>query len=75
MDEHMEEIFGVMDCTERQMAILVAFKLERKAKPWWKAAKKTFNGEETEITGNFFKREFFKRFNPEHIRYEKMLEF
>lgn len=75
MDTHMEEIFGVMDCTERKMAILAAFKLERKAKPRWKVAKKTFDGEEIEITWNFFKRGFFKRFIPEHISYEKTLEF
>ena len=40
----------MMDCTERQKAVQAAFKLDGKAKPWWKAAKKTFDGEETEIT-------------------------
>lgn len=57
--EHMEEIFEVMDCTERQKAVLAAFKLEGKAKPWWKAAEKTFDGEETKITWSFFKNAFF----------------
>lgn len=38
-------------------------------------AKKTFDGEVTEITWTFFKWVFLKKFIPEHIRYQKMREF
>ena len=38
--EYMEGIFEVMDCKDRQKA---AIKLEGNTKPWWKAAKKTFD--------------------------------
>lgn len=36
---------------------------------------KTFDGEATKITWTFFKNAFFKKFIPEHIRYQKMMEF
>ena len=73
--EHMEGIFEVMGCTEHQKAILAAFKLEGDAKEWWKAAKRSFNGQETEITWAYFKREFIKKFIPDHIRAQKKREF
>lgn len=44
-----------MDCMDRHKAVLATLKLEGYAKPWWKAAKKTFDGEETEITWTFDK--------------------
>ena len=66
--EHMEVIFEVMGCSERQKAILTAFKLEGDAKEWWKAAKKSFSGQEIEITWTFFKGEFIKKFMPDHIK-------
>lgn len=34
-----------------------------------------FEGQEIDITWFFFKREFFKKFIPEHIRYRKMRDF
>ncbi|KAJ8621066.1 hypothetical protein MRB53_029595 [Persea americana] len=71
----MEGIFEVMGCTEHQKAILAAFKLEGDAKEWWKTAKRPFNGQETEITWAFFKREFIKKFIPDHIRAQKKREF
>lgn len=52
-----------MDCTDKQKAALAAFKLEGNAKPWWKAAKKTFDQEETKITWTFFERVFFERYD------------
>lgn len=57
----MEGIFEVMNCTDRQKAILTAFKLEGNAKPWWKAAKKTFDREETDITWTSFKKVFIRK--------------
>ena len=46
----MEGIFEVMGCSEHQKAILAAFKLAGNTKEWWKAAKKSFDGQETKIT-------------------------
>ena len=66
--EHMEGIFEVMGCSDHQKATLVTFKLEGNAKEWWKAAKKSFDGQETKITWTFFKREFIKKFIP--VRFE-----
>lgn len=47
--EHMEGIFEVMGCLDRQKAVLAAFQLEGEAKEWSKAGKKTFEGPENEI--------------------------
>lgn len=58
--EHMEGIFKVMDCTDRQKDVLVAFKLEGHITPWWEVIKKTFDGEETKITWTFFKKVFVR---------------
>lgn len=72
--ELMEGIFEV-DCMDRHKAVLATLKLEGYAKLLWKAAKKTFDGEETEITWTFMKRVFPKKFIITHIRYEKMRGF
>ena len=67
----MEGIFGVMVWLDHQKAILTAFKLEGEAKKWWKATKKTFGGQEIDITQTFFKREFINKFKPDHIKVQK----
>jgi hypothetical protein len=54
---------------------MAAFKQEGDAKEWWKAAKKTFEGPENEITWAFFKKEFILKFIPEHIRERNKREF
>ena len=69
----MKGIFEVMGCSEHQKIILAAFKLESDTNEWWKAAKKSCNGKETNITWTFFKREFINI--PDRIKAQKKREF
>lgn len=49
--------------------------MEGEAKSGWKAVKKTFEGPETEIAWDFFKRDFIEQFIPDQIKDMKKNEF
>lgn len=72
--EHLEGIFEV-ECLDRQKVILAAFKLEENSKESWKAAWRTFEGDETDITWGLFNWEFIKKFIPDHLKDQKAKEF
>lgn len=72
----IEEIFGVLECTDQQKVRFVAFKLSGEAKKWWNSEKVI---RETEGTGLIvwaqFKQNLFDRFFPKADREARAREF
>ncbi|XP_040996031.1 uncharacterized protein LOC121242204 [Juglans microcarpa x Juglans regia] len=74
--QDIEEIFGVLDCTDQQKVKFAAFKLSGEAKRWWNSEKVIREAEGIGvIVWTQFKQSFFDRFFPKADRDARAREF
>ncbi|KAF5472347.1 hypothetical protein F2P56_009071 [Juglans regia] len=72
----IEEIFGVLECTDQQKVQFAAFKLTGEAKRWWNSEKVIREAEGIGvIVWAQFKQNFFDRFFPKADREARAREF
>ena len=74
--QDIEEIFGVLECTDQQKVKFAAFKLSGEAKRWWNSEKVIREAEGIGvIVWAQFKQNFFDRFFPKADREARAREF
>ncbi|XP_057952368.1 uncharacterized protein LOC131146651 [Malania oleifera] len=75
--QEIEELLGVLECTEEQKVKYATYKLVGEAKRWWRSAKmvEEQRPEPEVVTWSRFKEVFFDRYFPAVTRAAKVEEF
>ncbi|XP_043699969.1 uncharacterized protein LOC122650635 [Telopea speciosissima] len=72
---HLEDIFGILECTDDQKVKLAVFKLSDDAKLWWKGVERLRTAEGPPLTWQLFKDSFNEKYFPAHVRNNMTEEF
>ena len=70
--DRVNNVYGVMGCTDEQRVLFSSFLMENKAKDWWDAVERRYPDG---ITWDQFKQEFTDRFFPQSHKDSKIEEF
>ena len=73
--EHIENVFEMITCTVRQKVLLASSVLRGVANVWWKSVKDALLAIPEAEMWEAFKRQFERKFVPEHVQQNKESEF
>ncbi|XP_043717792.1 uncharacterized protein LOC122665706 [Telopea speciosissima] len=65
---HLEDIFGILECTDDQKVKLAVFKLSGDPKLWWKGVERLRTAESPPLTWQLFKDLFNEKYFLTHVR-------
>ena len=68
----VEQVYGVIGCTDEQRVLFSSFLMEDRAKDWWDAVERRYTNR---ITWDQFQQEFTNRFFPQSHKDSKIEEF
>ena len=73
--DHIEDVFGTVVCTRKQTVVLTSTMFRGGANTWGKSAKDKFRAMPSEGIWEAFKKQFQRKFVPEHVQQQKESEF
>ena len=72
--DHIEDVFETVVCTQKQKVLLTSTMFRGGANTWWKSVKGKFQAMPSEGIWEAFKKQFQRKFVPEHVRQRKESE-